>query len=75
MTTHAPAYAEDDTQRVIRPRLDPPDLELDPEPPPIRSRSPRLADMDLDPPSGPVPSEVLAYFEAAVAKEALRRSA
>jgi hypothetical protein len=75
MTTHAPAYAEDDTQRVARPSLRAPDLDAEPEPVPVRRRSPRLADMDLEPPSGPVPSEVLAYFEAAVAKEALRRTA
>lgn len=75
MTTHATAYAEDDTQRVVRPALHTPDLDADPEPVPLRRRSPRLAEMDLDPPSGPVPSEVLAYFEAAVAKEALRRTA
>jgi hypothetical protein len=75
MTTHAPAYAEDDTQRVVRPALPTPDLEAEPEPVPLRRRSPRLAEMDLEPPSGPVPSEVLAYFEAALAKEALRKSA
>lgn len=33
---------------------------------------PRLADMDLQPPTGPVPVEVIAYFESAVAREALR---
>jgi hypothetical protein len=37
------------------------------EPPP-----PRLADMDLQPPAGPVPAEVIAYFETAVARQAER---
>ena len=35
----------------------------------------RLAEMDLDPPSGPVPAEVLAYFEAALEREWRRRAA
>lgn len=34
--------------------------------------APRLADLDLQPPTGPVPVEVIAYFESAVAREALR---
>ena len=37
------------------------------EPPP-----PRLADMDLRPPAGPVPADVIAYFETAVARQAER---
>ena len=35
----------------------------------------RLDELDLDPPSGPVPAEVLAYFEAAVEREWRRRAA
>lgn len=53
MTTNALTLPNDeDTQRVARPQVARP----------VR----RLAEMDLDPPSGPVPSEVLAYFERAV---------
>jgi hypothetical protein len=33
---------------------------------------PRLADMDLQPPAGPVPAEVIAYFETAVARQTER---
>lgn len=66
MTTHALTLPNDeDTQRVARPPA------IDDE----SFRSPRLADMDLDPPSGPVPAEVLAYFERAVAGERRRRAA
>jgi hypothetical protein len=32
----------------------------------------RLATMDLQPPPGPVPAEVIAYFERALAREAER---
>lgn len=60
--THAPT-ADDDTQRVDRAAL---------RTPPAPQR---LAEMDLDPPSGPVPSDVLAYFERAVAREGRRRAA
>lgn len=35
----------------------------------------RLAEMDLDPPDGPVPADVLAYFERAVARERESRAA
>jgi hypothetical protein len=66
MTTSASAisFADDDTLQVARPPRLP------------RAIPPRrLDEMDLDPPSGPVPSEVLAYFEAAVQREGLRRSA
>lgn len=62
MTTSALSAIDDDTLQVARPpRL----------PQAIAPR--RLDEMDLDPPSGPVPAEVLAYFEAAVAREGLRR--
>ncbi|MGD9571225.1 MAG: hypothetical protein AB7V62_05015 [Thermoleophilia bacterium] len=60
--THA---ADDDTLQVSRPA----DLRY-PEPP-----RRRLSDMDLDPPSGPVPADVLAYFERAVDRERGRRAA
>ena len=66
MTTSASAisFADDDTLQVARPpRL----------PHAIPPR--RLDEMDLDPPSGPVPAEVLAYFERAVEREGLRRDA
>jgi hypothetical protein len=53
--------ADDDTLRVARPGR------------PARNGPPRrLHEMDLDPPAGPVPPEVLAYFEAAVLREGLR---
>ena len=55
---------DEDTQRVPRPQAA--------EEP---SSARRLAEMDLDPPSGPVPAEVLAYFERAVAGERRRRAA
>lgn len=55
-------HADDDTQQVSRSAL--PD-----------SMPRRLAEMDLDPPSGPVPADVLAYFEAAVEREGRRRAA
>jgi hypothetical protein len=63
MTTSTLPDADDDTLRVARPAL-------------ASRNGPtrRLDQMDLDPPSGPVPAEVLAYFEAAVARERLRRS-
>jgi hypothetical protein len=54
--------ADDDTQQVSRQAV--PD-----------STPRRLAEMDLEPPSGPVPADVLAYFEAAVAREGRRRAA
>jgi len=63
MTTSELPTADDDTLQVARPAL------------PARSGPRRrLDEMDLNPPSGPVPAEVLAYFEAAVAREGLRRS-
>jgi len=65
MTTHTPALAaDDDTQRVARPA----DLRT-----PAAPR--RLAEMDLDPPAGPVPTDVLAYFERAVEREGRRQAA
>ena len=61
MTTSTLPTADDDTLKVSRARS-------------TRTGAPRrLDEMDLDPPSGPVPAEVLAYFEAAVAREGLRR--
>ena len=63
MTTHAiPFHADDDTLQVSRPALS----DATPR---------RLSEMDLDPPSGPVPADVLAYFEAAVEREGRRRAA
>ena len=65
MTTNALSLPNDeDTQRVARP-------------PSAEPRAPggRLAEMDLDPPAGPVPPEVLAYFERAVSRERDRRAA
>ena len=62
MSTHAIALDED-TQRVARPAT------AAPAGPLPRSR---LDQMDLDPPDGPVPEEVLTYFELAVAREAAR---
>lgn len=63
MTTQTlPHHADDDTLQVARPAGF------------LGSSGParRLAEMDLDPPSGPVPADVLAYFERAVAGEARR---
>ncbi len=63
MTTQTMAHrADDDTLQVPRQALS-------------DSSPRRLAEMDLDPPSGPVPADVLAYFEAAVAREGSRRAA
>lgn len=67
MSTHAISLGDADTLRVARRGLSAPPPDAPPR------RTPRLAEMDLDPPSGPVPSEVLAYFEAAVAREGRRR--
>jgi hypothetical protein len=65
MTTTALSLPNDeDTPRVARPVAAE-------EPLPPR----RLAEMDLDPPSGPVPADVLAYFERAVNRERRRRAA
>ena len=65
MTTHALTLPNDeDTQRVARPLA---------AEEPLAPR--RLAEMDLDPPSGPVPADVLAYFERAVDGERRRRAA
>ena len=62
MTTSA--LADDDTLRVARPALS------------TRRTGPtrRLDEMDLNPPSGPVPADVLAYFEAAVDREGQRQA-
>jgi hypothetical protein len=63
MTTSTLAFADDDTLQVARPPRLP------------RAIPPRrLDEMDLDPPSGPVPAEVLAYFESALAREERRHS-
>jgi hypothetical protein len=66
MTTQTlPHSADDDTLQVTRPAgLGDP-----------AGRARRLAEMDLDPPSGPVPADVLAYFERAIAGEARRKAA
>jgi hypothetical protein len=55
--------ADSDTLQVNRPAMD--------------SGVPRrrLSEMDLDPPSGPVPAEVVAYFESALEREGRRRAA
>ncbi len=57
--------ADDDTLQVARPAT----LNVPAGPPR------RLAEMDLDPPSGPVPADVLAYFERALDRERGRRAA
>lgn len=64
MSTHAFALTDEDTRSVSRPA----------EIAPRRSNPPftRLADMDLDPPAGPVPAGVIAYFEAALERERRR---
>ena len=65
MTTHAISLPSDeDTEQVARSAL------ADGRP-----STRRLAEMDLDPPTGPVPAEVLAYFEQALARESSRRAA
>jgi hypothetical protein len=65
MSTNAAAISDEDTQAVPRPA---PRIVAE------RFRAParRLADMDLDPPEGRVPSEVIAYFEAALDRERAR---
>ncbi|MGE0026386.1 MAG: hypothetical protein AB7O78_11450 [Thermoleophilia bacterium] len=69
MTTTALTLPNDeDTQRVARPL--PADDQAD-----ERLAPRRLAEMDLDPPSGPVPADVLAYFERAVDGERRRQAA
>lgn len=62
MSTHAYRLTDEDTQPVARPA---PLIVAE------RFRAParRLADMDLDPPEGPVPADVIAYFEAANDRE------
>ncbi len=63
MTTQTLSHhADDDTQQVSRSAM---------------STSPprRLAEMDLNPPAGPVPADVLAYFEAALEREGRRQAA
>jgi hypothetical protein len=63
MTTQTISHhADDDTLQVSRPASS-------------ASAPRRLAEMDLNPPAGPVPADVLAYFEAAVARERHRRAA
>lgn len=63
MTTQTFSHpADDDTQQVSRQAM-------------YDSIPRRLAEMDLDPPSGPVPADVLAYFERAVEREGRRRAA
>ncbi|WP_217915016.1 hypothetical protein [Miltoncostaea marina] len=70
MSTHTFLdHADGDTLRVSRPAPAP-------APAPARPASPRrLAEMDLDPPPGPVPADVLAYFERAVENERRRQAA
>lgn len=63
MTTQTLSHtSDDDTLQVTRPAD-------------LGGSARRLAEMDLDPPSGPVPADVLAYFERAIAGEARRRAA
>ena len=67
MTTHAISLpGDEDTQQVARPAT-----VADERP----SAALRLDQMDLDPPTGPVPADVLAYFERALARESSRRAA
>ena len=61
----APLEAEADTMRTHRPAQPAPARE------PRRSNL-RLADMDLDPPDGPVPAEVIAWFADAVERRDAR---
>jgi hypothetical protein len=62
MSTQTIDHNDEDTLQVTRPAA-------------LERPTVRLRDMDLDPPSGPVPSDVLAYFEAAVEREGRRRAA
>ena len=64
MTTTLTLPNDEDTQRVARP------MPVGPAPAPRR-----LAEMALEPPSGPVPADVLAYFERAVDGERRRNAA
>jgi len=66
MTTQTLSHtSDDDTLQVTRPAA----FTVSAGPPR------RLAEMDLDPPSGPVPADVLAYFERALDRERGRRAA
>ena len=70
MSTHTLIdHADGDTLRVSRP------APAQPAAPARRAASRRLAEMDLDPPAGPVPADVLAYFERAVEGERRRHAA
>lgn len=62
MSTQAIHAYDGDTARVRRP-----------SPPERRLTGRRLAEMNLDPPEGPVPANVLAYFERAVERERRHR--
>lgn len=73
MTTHALTHSDEDTMRVARPV--PSYRTAVPRSEPLRPRRPRLGDLDLDPPAGPVPGDVLAYFEAALARQNEREAA
>lgn len=68
MSTHAINLVDEDTHQVARPAALPERPRL------ARVQPHRLADMDLDPPDGPVPSAVVAYFEAALERQRLRTS-
>ena len=61
----ASAEADADTMRTRRP------VQAAPAREPRRS-NPRLTDMDLDPPEGPVPPEVIAWFAEAVERRDAR---
>ncbi len=64
MSTEALDFADWDTERVARPQLAPFQRRQRP--------ALRLAEMDLEPPEGPVPADVISYFEDALRREASR---
>lgn len=66
MSTQTLDLTDGDTARVVRTAL------ALPTPRPVRPRQ-RLADMDLDPPNGPVPDSVIEYFEQALERGSARR--
>lgn len=58
-------FAEWDTQGVARPQLAPFERRR-------RPAAGRLSEMDLEPPDGPVPADVISYFEDALRRERAR---
>jgi hypothetical protein len=65
MSTEALDFSDWDTQGVARPQLAPFQRR-------VRSAPLKLSEMDLEPPEGPVPADVISYFEDALRRERAR---